>query len=366
MNRLTMLRPFAPTLAVLTALLVSAAPAEAGRSSASVASATAPIASNTVAGEPGGLVYELTAEGMRIDRGEGQIDLVIPRDEVLEFDVLLDVAVIGETKVGDFRLSSGVKNIGGGLPMPGRPSAGKAESGWIQSKAWGHYLGYSLDHQIKMRTMPQPWPSVIYTDHQTGSENRKRELKYGIKDGERMSWYRSNRHCKGCDRKEHFVEGGWFSGDHHCEGCKRAEHRVWKEPKERTIPEGSVDMLSAIFLSREMIRLGMPEMSFPLIDKSRTWNVKLKRGLSRTRSVPGGKFRCREVKLIAEPSTENDKGSRFEGLFGIHGTISIWLHEKTGVPVEIGGLVPLGPMDIDVRLGLTRWKGTSKEFQRKR
>ena len=110
----------------------------------------------------------------------------------------------------------------------------------------------------------------------------------------------------------------------------------------------------------------MKEISFPLLDKNRVWQVKLVRGLSRTRKVPGGKFRCREVKLIAEPTQEDQKKSRFEGLFGIHGTISIWLHEETGVPVEIGGLVPLGPMDIDVRLGLAKWSGTPREFVTRR
>ncbi|MFT4539954.1 MAG: hypothetical protein ACI841_003024 [Planctomycetota bacterium] len=305
-------------------------------------------------------------EPMRVDRGEGKLELLIPRDETLEFDVLLDIAVMGETKVGDFRLSAGVKNIGGGLPMPGRPVEGKKESGWIQSKAWGHYFGYSLDHEIKMSTMPQAWPSTIYTDHQTGSENRQRELKYGVLDGKPTSWYRANGHCKGCDREEHFVEGGWFSDDAHCKKCKRGEHRVWREPRSRAIPEGSLDMLKAIYLSREMIRLGKSSIEFSLIDKDRVWEVKMERGLSRTRKVPGGSFRCREVKLIPKPADKDSNSSRFEGLFGIHGTISIWLEEKTGVPVEIGGLVPLGPLDIDVRLGLTRWKGTPKEFRKKR
>lgn len=300
---------------------------------------------------------------MRVDRGEGKLPLFIPRDEVLEFDVLLDIAVVGETKVGDFRLSAGVKDIGGGLPMPGRPANASKQSGWIKSKAWGRYFGYSLDHEIEMRTMPQDWPRVIYSDHQSGSENRQRELKYGLLEGEPMAWYRSDHHCSGCERHEHFVEGGWFSKDKHCKKCQRMEHRVWRDPKTLEIPSDSLDMLSAIYLARELIRLGRSEIDFSLIDKDNVWYVTMRRGLARTRTTPGGSFRCREVKFLPKPAKDKGEKSRFEGLFGIHGTISIWLHEKTGVPVEIGGMVPLGPIDIDVRLGLTRWRGTPDEFQ---
>ena len=305
-----------------------------------------------------------------IDRGPGRLKLVIPASEQLDFDVLLDVALVGDTRVGRFRLTSGVEPYRSGLPLSsGQPivpleaagKSGEPSTGWIRAKAWGHYLGYDLDHNIEMRHLPQAWPEVIYADRQEGSEHRQREMRYGWRDNAPSYWYRSDGHCRGCTRKEHYLSGGLFSGPKHCKKCKRHEHRIWREPQGGTIPEGGVDMLSAIYLSRTFMREGRSEVSFPLLDKTKYWNLKLQRGKSKAIKTGVGTFRCRDIRFIAQPSEKSD--SKFKGLFGIHGTLHIWLEEKTGIPVLIGGLVPLGPLDIEVKLQLREYSGTPEDFR---
>ncbi len=302
--------------------------------------------------------------GLTLPRGPGQLPLHVPPGEALTFDVILNVAVLGDTKVGEVVLSAGVEPFVSGLPAVGGTVDSGLQVGWIKSKATGSYVTYDLNHEIEMRALPQEWPRVIYRDTQEGTENRKRELKIGTREGVPTSEYRSDRHCKGCERREHFVEGAWpFGSDHHCEKCKRAAHRVWRDPVARKVPEGALDMLSAIYYSRAMVRAGLQEVSLPLVDHTRLWDLTLTRGKQKTISTPAGKFLCRQIQLATSvPPGETDTTGKFEGLFGIHGTIRIWLEERTGVPVMVEGMVPIGPIELDVRLALRVYEGTPDDF----
>jgi len=299
-----------------------------------------------------------------VDRGTDRHPLVIPANESLQFDVMLNLAVIGDTRVGKFTLSAGVEGYLPGLPRPGEAvDAVTTKTGWIKGEASGDYLGYTLDHKIEARLLPQAWPQVVYRDVQRGSENRMRELRYGTKDGAPTGWYRADAHCHGCDRREHFLAGNWFRDERHCKKCKRGEHRQWREPETRSIPSGAVDMLSALFMSRTLIRDGLDEIHFPLVTKNEVWNVTLQRGTKQNVTVKSGTYACRLVNLIPR-LPEGDEGNEiFKGLFGIHGTLGIWLHETTGVPVKIEGIVPLGPFDLDVALELRTPTGTPPDFK---
>jgi hypothetical protein len=303
--------------------------------------------------------------GLLVPRGPSELPLHIPENEDLTFNVVLRLGILPDTIVGKFQLTTGVEPYFPGLTAPVEAAATHHRVGWIKSHATGRYMAYELDHNIEMRVLPQGWPHILYRDTQSGSENRRREFMYGVKDGELSTEYRSDTHCSGCKRREHYIEGTWFTKEHHCKKCKRAEHRHWRETTSRPIPEGSVDMLSAIFLSRSLIRSGLDEITFPLLDRTKIWELNLSRGKQRSVKVPSGRFLCREVRMKsgipADEAADRNK-DEFKGLFGIHGTIHVWLEERTGVPVMIEGLVPVGPIDLDVSLELAKFAGTPKEF----
>ncbi len=299
--------------------------------------------------------------GLVVERGR-ELGFTLPVDEMLEFEVSVDLALVGETRVGTFGLSAGTDLFRAGLASAD-PAGSKKKVGWIRGHASGGYLNYHVDHVIEARILPQVWPRVIYRDTQTGSENRKRELMYGRREGKAMSWYRSDRHCKGCERPEHMMEGTWpFSSDHHCKKCKRAEHRIWRRPEMQESPEAGVDMLSAIHLARTMVREGHRGMAFPLLDKRTWWDVTLTLAKRRDVETPAGVFHCREVKLDPKRA-DGDEDTRFRGLFGIHGSLSFWMEERTGVPVKIEGVVPAGPFELDVELLLEKYSGVPQEFE---
>lgn len=309
----------------------------------------------------------LGSDALRIDRGVDALALWIPRDEELSFVVVIELGPLGDVEAGRVVLSSGVERYVSGLPSRGgaEPRKGELETGWIKSRASGSYAGYSLEHELHARVLPQIWPRTFYTDTQSGSENRKRELMLGLRDGALTAAYRSDGHCKGCENPEHFIEPTWMWGKpHHCAKCKIAAHRVWKDWTSRATPQGTVDMLSAVYLARSMVRDGRADTTFTLIDKQKLWEVHLSRGKRKRIEVPAGKYDAQEIKLSTSiPKGEPHDPSGFEGMFGIRGTIQIWLEARTGVPVLIQGELPVPVLgSLDVRVELKKSRGTPPDF----
>ncbi len=316
----------------------------------------------TAASAPG--LARVATGALRIERGAQHLPLLVPPSEKLSFRVEVSVGPIRRANVGRFELSSGVEPYRAGLPVPGRTPADEGRVGWLRSTAKGGYLGYHVEHEYLVRHLPVDWPRSIFRDTQSGSENRRRELKLGERDGQLESIFRSDRHCSGCDRREHVVAGAFpWQGEKHCERCKRAEHRVWRDPETRALPEGTVDMLSAVYLARSLILAGEERVSFPLVDKTRVWDVLLERGRRAVIETRAGSFDAYQVVLSTTlPEGEEPSDSEFEGLFGIRGSIEIWVHASTGVPVRIAGVVPVGPLKLDAAILLSDYQGTPPAF----
>lgn len=350
------LLPFSTSAAALVAALFVAPSQEGGQGAdpdeAGVTEASAARAA------------QLPEESLLIDRGEGHLPLRIPGAEELEFRVLVDLG-IGDVNVGTVTLSSGIEPYRSGLPMPGAKGGDEQKSGWLRSNARGGHLGYELDHELKSTFQPVPFPRIFHRDTQTGTENRRRELKIGERGGASIATFQDDGHCQGCDRLEHVVSSSLPWGkDHHCKKCKRAEHRVWTEIEQREVPTETLDMLGAIYLSRSLLVEGLEETSFPMLDKLELWTVTLRPGGTKAIETKAGRFECIEM-LLETALPEGEPGDRdFSGIFGIRGEIHIWAEANTGVPVRIEGEVPVGDLfSLDVMVDLKRHEGTPQAFR---
>jgi hypothetical protein len=328
--------------------------AEAPESSARVAEQAPPAVGVSSAPAPAADV--VPAGPLRVPRGEGLEPILVPREERLLYRVYVSLGWLGQPSVGRVQLISRVEPFRASALAGEAPGSERGERGVLIARAWGSYSFYELDETITTLLLPQEWPAVIHRSTQTGTENRRRELRMGNhpEHGPR-AWFRSDRHCPGCDDRAHFVKPGWaWQQEQHCKRCKRAEHRVWKPAQERPAPGGAVDMLSAVLLARAMIEEGRQEMRFLLLDKLDLWEVAITRGADREIDVPAGLFSASQVILrTAVPPGEQDRDPEdFEGLFGIRGDISIWFERHTGIPLQISGKIPAGPLRLEVSINL--------------
>ena len=326
---------------------------------------------------PAPFVRVETAQGREwfvVQRGEGLQPIQILPGETLRFDVEIDLGV-GDLDVGDVELASGREDLVSSLPDARAETRGveTLEAAWVRSTASGGYMGYHVAHTLETRFLPQRWPRILHRDQQRGSENRNRELKLGWVDDEHVLQYRSDGHCKGCENKEHFVEPSFvWQKAAHCKKCKLLEHRAWHPAVQQAVPQDALDMLGAVWIARALVRDGNPSAVFPIADRQRLWEVTAKVGERKDIEVPAGVYRCRRVSLgtkLLRGSPGDAANTHFEGLFGIQGTLKIWLDEVTGTPVLIEGDLPIPVPLVErlkVRVGLKSTKDADPRLKKLR
>jgi hypothetical protein len=120
------------------------------------------------------------------------------------------------------------------------------------------------------------------------------------------------------------------------------------------------------------VRENLAEATFPVIDRQKIWEVHLTRGRKKRIETRAGPYECLEIKLgtkfLAEENEKESESSsgQFQGLFGIQGSIQIWLEANSGGPVLIEGELPIPrPLvdKLDVRVRLKSAKGVPAEFK---
>ena len=327
-----------PVLAALFALLPPAAPG--------VAAAAQESAAGSGAAEPALMDGDV---GVReaafvLDFGPTRPVLRLPRDEKLVYDVYVDLALF-ETTVGTVTQSSAVEPYQRSVLLVNSGEEDEnLETATLTIKAKGRHSLYNLDSTIESRILPQGWPRIMQRNSQAGTENRRREVMIGIRDGKPTSSYRKDT-TKGAPKGT----------------------RIWRDPHYREVPEGTVDMLSAVYFVRTLIADDeLESVSFPLLEKSRVWELTLRRGQTKRIETPAGTFDAVEVLLEPKPyegeQMDEDDRKRFEGLFGLHGTIHLWVEQQTGVPIRIQGDLPAGWVTLGVDVILKSFEGTPPEF----
>jgi Protein of unknown function (DUF3108) len=228
--------------------------------------------------------------------------------------------------------------------LAAQPATPPGEAASIQLYASGSYFGYGLESTLETRILPQEWPRLLYTSVSVSSQTRRREIMLGKKEGVPTSSYRG-------DTKKGAPEG----------------IRIWRPAKERSVPEGTHDMLTAVFQARTLIREHKESLSFPLIDKDRLWKLRLRRGEEKRMETTAGTF-FDVVEIVLEPEAFpgeeiGDKAERFEGVFGINGSIHLWVEKKTGVAVRIQGDLPIGGViTLGIDVVLDSFTGTPEDF----
>lgn len=280
-------------------------------------------------------------EPMVFELGEHAPDLLIPRGERLKFGVDVAVGPVGAT-VGKVHIDSGVDPYVESMLMMTRPEGEEErEVGWLRAKAEGGYLFYDMTTVLDSRYLPKEWPRVSHFYRQSGSENRRRESTIGTFDGRHQLAFRGD------------TRHGAPSGQ-----------RIWQDLQYRDVPEGAVDMLGAVFLARTLLAGEEEELTFPLLDKTRLWKMTLTRGAEKVVEVPLGRFDAVEIKLIpsAWPGEPEHDPKKFKGLFGIKGSIHLWVEKQTGVPLRIEGTMPAGPIEIDCDIYLEEATGLPEAF----
>jgi hypothetical protein len=287
-----------------------------------------------------------------VERGEGELPLPVPQGEELVFRARVKWGPV-DARVGTITLSAGVEPYRASILFGGRENQPTRNTAWVRAVARGKNMGYEMDSTIEARYQPHPWPALVYTFDQRGTEKRRREILAGTRDGTSVRQYRSDT----------------------TRGAPRGS-RIWRTPQQAPAPLGAVDSLSAVYLIRAMIEAQHPEIEFPMLDKDRIWWVHAELGDAQRIETHAGAFSARPVRLastrldperyaeqIAEQMRPDAPDPDFEGPFGIRGDIRLWVEENTGVPVWIEGDLPIGVITLQLDIRLESFRGTPTGFR---
>jgi hypothetical protein len=275
--------------------------------------------------------------------GPGIPPVEIPRSERLVYDAYLDIALVS-SRVGTVTQTCTVEELEAPILLA-RADAPSGERASIRLDAEGSYLWYELESTLQTSVLPQPWPRLFYQQSSQSSRGtRRREVLLGTRDDAPRASYRG-------DTSKGAPEGT----------------RIWRTAQERDVPEGTLDMLTAVFMARSLVREGQKSLTFPLIDGTRLWQLVLRRGKEKRMETGAGEFDVVEVVLEPSPypgESFGEKARRFEGVFGIQGSMHLWVERRTGIPVRIQGDLPIndGMFVLGVDVVLRAYSGTPEGF----
>ena len=286
-------------------------------------------------------------EDLLFDWSDAHSPLPVPRAEKLVFRVRAGVGKL-DAAVGTVTMESTVEPYRESVLLMGAPEDSEPRhSGRMRIHAFGDYQLFRMDATIETLAHPVRWPFLVYNFTQVGSKERRKEVVLGWLEDKPSVRYR---------------------GDTTRDAPKGT--RIWKKPTERELPVPALDMVSASYYSRVMVREERLFMRFPVAEKLDLWEITLRRGRTGKIETGAGTFDALQLLLDPKPypgevsdDKVQEKAESFEGLFGLHGSIALWVERETGVPVLISGELPVGPIDLSISIVLQSYSGTPPAFR---
>jgi hypothetical protein len=229
----------------------------------------------------------------------------------------------------------------------------------LHARGRGQRFGYSIDQRIVSTMNLEGERPISFMNTQRGTEQHTKKLMF--EDG-KISFSR-RKHCleEDCSDPTHLVAKvawkgpiPWGTKEKHCDDrhCGNSAHEVWIHIKDHQVEEPYVDLLTAIYVARTAATPSREQpLIIPVVNDDSRWYVEVSPQNTETIQVEEGEYEAIEMALNPIASDGNEK-KRFEGLFGIHGTLRVWFDSISGRPVLIEGTLPFAYLQLKARIEL--------------
>ncbi len=229
----------------------------------------------------------------------------------------------------------------------------------ITARASGTTMGHTIDARAVATLTAQGRPQR-YEENIAGDRTVQRALMFGPRE----LLYLKTKHCHGCRNTTHHVmetQGAWFGMGGtdvavHCDDshCGDGAHRIWKIRHRHPADVIAGDPLSALFRARALdLRLGAPAQTLRIAVGHAVFDVTIQVLQHAVHTVPAGTFDALRLSLEPKPAPGIPGSPRFQGLFGMSGTMEIWVDSARKIPLRISGTVPMG-VDVNAVVVLSK------------
>ena len=337
----------ASVLVLSSAPVGSGGPAHAGSSTPSPASDPAPRPQDGAASDAASSGGAASDEATPTATPDSQKLRDLPYGETLIYR--------GRVKTAGLHVDVGRATLRVQRDSEGRPV--------LEARAFGEKFGYRLNTRIASTLDEVTLAPARHEVAERGTERRTKKLVFREEGADFIRL----KHCKdkNCKDERHFVKQAkmhgpipWGTERVHCTDtdCRHRSHYDWRTRIEHRYEEPYVDMLSAVYLARQVeFDPDAEPVVIPIVNDTRRWNVRVKAMGHKRVKVAAGTFDA--VQLVLDPLPADDgeeEDEEFEGLFGLNGTIQIWVDRETRRPILIEGDVPFAFMNFHAKIELVK------------
>ena len=189
----------------------------------------------------------------------------------------------------------------------------------FDARALGHYVIYTLDIRLKSTVDPSTLRSLKFARRQVGSEKREYEIIFDRKA--LTATYR---------RKT----GKFYS-------VKEMDAAPWETRSTFPINSKVNDILYTLYFARNIGDKVGNSNYYWFVEKDYIWKARVSViGEKKIDLGPAGRFDALRIAIEPDYSEQKEKGEQFKGLFGVEGSLEIWVDKKTRIPLIIKGRVP--------------------------
>jgi hypothetical protein len=262
---------------------------------------------------------------------------------------------VGEELRYDARVWKGLKLVGldvGRAVFRVGQDQYRGRAAWrFEGEASGGAFGWEMRSAVESYVGLDGEP-LHFSFSQDGSDPSAKRLEFS--PGRIEYWKRQHCEDPNCRNPDHFVmKDGKLV---HCtdkKNCELPSHRVWVRRYEHKGQGTAYDMLTAVYLARALdVRPGVVR-TIRIVESDRIYDVDINALDDEWVRTEAGSFDC--ICLALDPRFVSGdppkKKSKLRGLFGLQGTVRIWIDKATHAPVRIRGTIPAG-IDLNGEVNL--------------
>jgi len=190
----------------------------------------------------------------------------------------------------------------------------------FDARALGHYVIYTLDIRLSSIVDAASLRSLSFRRREVGTEKREYEVVF---DREALTaTYR---------RKA----GRRFAS------AEEMDAAPWETAEVFPIHGDVNDILSTLYLARDIgDKVGNRKYCW-FVEKSYVWKTLVTvTGEKRLNLGRAGAFDALKIAIEPDYRDQPAKGEKFAGLFGVEGSLEVWVDRKTRIPLIVRGRVP--------------------------
>jgi hypothetical protein len=200
-----------------------------------------------------------------------------------------------------------------------RAKYGGREAYRFDARALGRYVIYTLDIRLSSIVDAASLKSLLFQRREVGSEKREYQIIFD----------------RNALRAVYRRKPGRFTS------VEAMDKTPWENRSTFPIRPEVNDILYTLYLARDIGDAVGAKKNYWLVEKTHIWKTTVTAtGEKRLDLGRAGTFDALKIAIEPDYTGERELKEKFSGLFGVEGSLEVWVDKKTRIPLIVRGQVP--------------------------